>query len=554
MAAIPSSVWQRQTTRVALSFAAYLTLGPLLCHLLLSPLGFSPTDDGFTLAYSRRLLNLQIPHLDFISIRPVLSPLLHVPDLLFSKDYVFLISRGIVWFEVATATWLWSRATFRHIPSVGELERFFVTLLAFHCSLSVFVLTAWHTIDGLLFAAIGVYLLHALPQSRGWLAFVCFGLAILCKQSFVFAPFLIILILKEYRSWRNIVGVVSPVAAYALIIGSAGGFADLIIQISSHTDLSAVAIKPFLNREFGIGLALSAIVALASLVRCDNQESVVYSLRFFIFSVAPALAYLFCLATCTFLFEFSRFLFGIVCGSLILMSCFPGFRSSNLRVATGVASLFAWSSSLSLGSNWTVLASGSMIICLFAYGVDREPKEAVPDAGRFAVVKVIATAAVSLVALTCFISARQRVIYRDLPSSQLVASLDDILPGGRGIRTNQRTAMFLTELRDLSRVSRSLGRTYVVVPDCAGWWVASEQQNVLPIDWPQDRELSEDELAIRVIRVLDSLRESNDVLVQKIRGRSLVHAQAPIPEARLVSHVRRNYRKVHDGLYFEVYQ
>src|SRR5206468_857052 len=71
-----------ERTRPASAFLgapAFLTLVPLAAHALLSPLGFNPTDDGFVLAYSRRILLGQVPHRDFIMIRPALSPLLHAP-------------------------------------------------------------------------------------------------------------------------------------------------------------------------------------------------------------------------------------------------------------------------------------------------------------------------------------------------------------------------------------------------------------------------------------------------------------------------------------------
>src|SRR3989339_1658329 len=39
--------------------------------------GFNPSDDGVILAQSYRLINGEIPHKDFISIRPVFSGILH---------------------------------------------------------------------------------------------------------------------------------------------------------------------------------------------------------------------------------------------------------------------------------------------------------------------------------------------------------------------------------------------------------------------------------------------------------------------------------------------
>jgi hypothetical protein len=43
-------------------------------------LGFNPTDEGFVLAGSYRILHGQVPHLDFISPRPAGSLVIHVLD------------------------------------------------------------------------------------------------------------------------------------------------------------------------------------------------------------------------------------------------------------------------------------------------------------------------------------------------------------------------------------------------------------------------------------------------------------------------------------------
>ncbi len=72
---------------VSVSVASPLIV-PTLAHLLFSWMGFSPIDDGFTLAYGRRILEAEVPHRDFI-IRPFISPLIHVPCVLFGGDYTY---------------------------------------------------------------------------------------------------------------------------------------------------------------------------------------------------------------------------------------------------------------------------------------------------------------------------------------------------------------------------------------------------------------------------------------------------------------------------------
>src|SRR6266700_1685240 len=91
-----------------LVLASFLILVPLLSHSSFSWMGFTPTDEGFTLAYSRRMLDGQVPHRDFIIIRPFLSPLIHVPIVMLGGAYTFWMSRLFVWFELTSIAWLWT--------------------------------------------------------------------------------------------------------------------------------------------------------------------------------------------------------------------------------------------------------------------------------------------------------------------------------------------------------------------------------------------------------------------------------------------------------------
>ena len=71
-------------------------LVPIIFHLIFSKYGFNPTDDGHVLANSKRILFGEVPHKDFISVRPAGSAYLHVFEVLFFKDSLFYFSRLIV--------------------------------------------------------------------------------------------------------------------------------------------------------------------------------------------------------------------------------------------------------------------------------------------------------------------------------------------------------------------------------------------------------------------------------------------------------------------------
>ncbi|MEN4017737.1 MAG: hypothetical protein PQ968_04725 [Methanobacterium sp.] len=66
----------------------FIIIVSIIAHILFSKLGFNPTDDGFILAGAKRILEGQIPHLDFISIRPVGSHFFHIPIVIWGGIYL----------------------------------------------------------------------------------------------------------------------------------------------------------------------------------------------------------------------------------------------------------------------------------------------------------------------------------------------------------------------------------------------------------------------------------------------------------------------------------
>src|SRR5436190_18323148 len=89
----------------SLLFIFFFSIG---CHFLFSAFGFVPSDDGFNLAYSRRILDGQIPYKDFLLAHNLGTPLLFVPFVRFGGEYTFWLTRFVVWFEFACIAWIWT--------------------------------------------------------------------------------------------------------------------------------------------------------------------------------------------------------------------------------------------------------------------------------------------------------------------------------------------------------------------------------------------------------------------------------------------------------------
>lgn len=150
---------------------------------------------------------------------------------------------------------------------------------------------------------------------------------------------------------------------------------------------------------------------------------------------------------------------------------------------------------------------------------------------------------------------RVNYIYREQEASNLVRRLDEVLPGGRYIRTNENTYKFLVDLQKAIGIAQDLGMTYSIVPDCAGWWVKSSQTNPMSIDWAQGTELGKSELNRRVIRELESIRYNNIVIVQKVEANDLSNGFTPLSDQYVVvEYVKNHFVKVYETSFFELYR
>src|SRR5215210_2525799 len=235
---------------------AFLLIVPTLAHLLFSWRGFNLVDDGFTLAYSRRILEGQVPHRDFIIIRPFLSPLIHTPFVLFGGDYTYWISRLFVWFQFACISWAWVCVVNRAFDNpFNNTTKLLVALASFAASVHYFVLTAWHTVDGLFLASIGVWLLLAQKQTtRRVIGYLLVAAAYLCKQSFLFMAPLCILLLGDWREKKYWLTITLPAAGYCAYLLVTGSFSEAVVQLASQSGLVSTGVGSYLNFEFLLGI------------------------------------------------------------------------------------------------------------------------------------------------------------------------------------------------------------------------------------------------------------------------------------------------------------
>ncbi|CAA9459784.1 MAG: hypothetical protein AVDCRST_MAG28-3056 [uncultured Rubrobacteraceae bacterium] len=541
------------TDRNVLVSVAFLVIAPTVAHLLFSWRGFAPVDDGFTLAYSRRILEGQVPHHDFIIIRPFLSPLIHTPFVLFGGEYTYWLSRFFVWFQFACVSWAWVSIVNRAFDNpFNSTTKIVVALISFAASVHYFVLTAWHTVDGMFLASIGTWMLltrrHTTSRVVGYLLIAA---AYLCKQSFLFVAPLSVLLLGDWREKKYWLTIALPAAVYCAYLVATGSLSEAVLQLASQSGIVSTGVGSYLNLGILLGILAgygSMFLLSTSTLPLPHIEPISRYVGACLLTIVPA----FFIAVGLYRGTLGTVSFGVV--GMVLGIVLYRVSSRVTRVEGKVpialiALLLAWSTSLSVGYNWPTLLLGPLftILIAFAYSMSESLDP------RF-IRSTLAIAGVAIV--LSFGVSRPYYIYREQPSSGLTESLDGVLPGGRFIYTNPNTYDFLVDLDNAADEVSARNRTYVIIPDVPGYWVQARQTNPLPLDWPQPVELSNQYLVDRVTKELEAKRGETTILVQKVQAFDLADGFVPLDDDQyeVVKYVRANFSKTDETEFFELYE
>lgn len=195
---------------------------------------FNPTDEGFVLAQSWRVLNGQIPHVDFASPRPAGSALMHIVDVL-SPVGTFAISRFIVAVQLATIAWISTRLLSARWP-LTKASQVAVFLMVFMLNVGIWPLMAWQTIDGIFLTMVASWLIYLGPK-KSWIfatAWIIAGAAILMKQGFIVAPVIISLLIIQTRRWKAFRWIwAAALPALAYVYWTREAFGGLLPQLNS---------------------------------------------------------------------------------------------------------------------------------------------------------------------------------------------------------------------------------------------------------------------------------------------------------------------------------
>lgn len=519
-------------------------------------MGFNPTDDGFNLAYSRRILEGQIPHRDFIAIRPVGTALLHLLVVWLGGEATFWWSRAVVWFEFACIAWAWVAIAGRMLHIVLPIwERMALGIIGFTLCAHTFPVIAWYTTDALLLTTIGLLLALRPSSAAKFTGYLLIGGAYLCKQSFLLLPLAGLFLLGDWRRARYWVAVALPGALYVSALAVLGALRDAFLQLTAQHDLVTGGILPYTR---SLPLLTGLVAGYVILALLHGKPSIrgrtlpLFPRRALgmLFLAATVLHAAYRVPSWRYLAGDAYRLMGAVAGATIFFLLGDPGRRRFARMGLLVLAV-AWTTSVALAYRTPALATGLLALFLITISDVRVEGATVVAPWR---APAYATAFLAVVCGVMFVPARSSHIYRERPWRELDRPLGEVWPGGRGIRIDARTYEFLSEFNAVR--SGDPQRKTVIIGEMCGYWVKAPQPNVLPIDWPNSDELRTKLLEDRVERDLKRLHGSIRVVVQKVSAAKIATGTSPL-EAKcslLIPFVRENFARVGETRYFEIYE
>jgi len=495
------------------------------------------------------MIDGQVPHRDFISVRPVLSALLQVPIVWVGGTHLFWWVRLWGWMQIGAVAWLWS-GVFVPDRTIARATAFGIILLL---NAHTFPVMAWHTLDGMLFCSAAVAMARHGSRTAWAGAFGLAGLACLTRQNFFFfLPFLV-LGLPNWRFWPAILWSGVPPLLYLLWVASVGAFSDFVQQILATGGYLGDVLRwplqvPALYWGMGLGL-LSTLAVMVAARRAASPAGKWLHAGLLLVTGGYAAVYLW-------RSEYSAgslALFGFTL-MLAIVALLNRQIDAGERLLVGGALGLSWTVSISNGYNNPALMGGVLLITLWRLmsllgGFALFSKRGILPVGG----GVLAALMIALA------HARTASPYEDKPAGELKHDAGKVMPGASGLFTNEVTYGALSELQVSVHNLEAYKRPYVIFTDYSAFWVQSLRPNPINCEWPQMTELGLLQRALleRLAQSIKRLPPNTVFLIHRHDTAKLWEELSEIqrndPFYYVQTMLRSELKLVEQGRYFDVY-
>lgn len=454
--------------------------GYCLCY---APYGINETDGGFLSGLAWQVLSGKTLYADVVYVRPPVPVWLRAIEMqLLPDQWLILGERWIFYLKVALYSAL-GAAVLR--PLAG---RWPLALFAFLLSVHSYPAAAWHTVDGILFGVVGIWLWK--KNTGAWASAgsgLCVAAMVLCKQSFY--PMVVIwgafLYLNPGASrQKRIAGFSFLLALLAFVLYlQTAGVLEPFIRLTSGASSGLQALQHGVLDYFRIQPVLAMTTLFLGALAYRWRKG--YPRRLFalwaIWLFALALTYagaLWVNQEFTVPFAQARLLFWLATGYGIWQ--FAGKKwSLEQALAFGYLLGLSWSASVSWGYNLPILFA--LPGAYAALELSRVfSAAALPEKWR----RWLAPA--TLLATLALFRWGYEFVYRDGRRSEMTVHLGEIFSPLHGVYSTPETAALY---RDLRRLADRYGPTIKTMPAFPQANLLTRTKPPLALDWVVTREM-----------------------------------------------------------------
>lgn len=482
---------QYQSRIWALLYAG-IVLGYCLYY---APYGINETDGGFITGLAWQLLNGKALYLDILYVRPPMSVWFRALELQVLPDTLAILGeRWIFYGKLALYSWLGAAILFQ-----GE-RRWILALFGFVVSAHCYPAVAWHTVDGILFGVLAVYLWWKGSAISLFLAGISLVCALLCKQSFypLLLGFMLVLWFDPKRKWQKAGRFFGGVFAAMVLFFSYLGASDSLsgfFQMTSGSASGGQALQHGLLDYFLITpeLALPSMLLLSPVVWWfwKGRGRGLACLAWLGWLLALPLSY----AAITWLrqahtvpFAQARALFWVASGYMLYTfytlkkQALPAtagtlIQDRRLQAAFLLMSI-SWCASVSWGYNLPILFATPMVWA--AMEISQTLALNLPTEKYR-----MAYGAILLLCLLFAFRTGYEFVYRDGQRSAMQVPMGSIFPQLSGIFSDSETADLY---RDLKQLSQRYGPGIKTLPAFSQASFLTQTYPPLPLDWVVNRE------------------------------------------------------------------
>ena len=491
--------------------------------------GFNPSDDGVILAQSWRIINGQIPHIDFISIRPVLSAYIHTIHFIgiFPLE---LSARIFTSLEYYVYSFIWCFLFFKIFSNFFKTDSiiplFILSLtICYALNQNYVFIWPWTSVDAILLASLSVLFTYYYFYEKDnfkfkniqlFLAFFFASLAILIRQTFtIYSTFLFLfLFLYAIKGKKNLINFILifllgniPIIIYGGFFIYKNSFFLLTSQVLSGSSVLGPAFKhPLQNLLFSfpsiLPLAIICLYLLFIIRKRDNEVFYFYieklvnksklvsnstKIFFILFIISNIILSVVFIMDDKYLLQIPYIIFWSFTCLVLAMFLIKLFSFNNFIILS-LAILIGWVSAISYGLptplfmtgvflTGSVFLIGSLYKRLFKKGNNNDKVINY----RINILSYV----FSICVFVLYINISLNNNYRDLKRESLKYSISHFLSGLDGIKLNRNIYEYYIDLCGILKHLPDWRDKVAFLPNNSILYPLLKTQNPMPLDWIQ---------------------------------------------------------------------